>query len=71
MDEMLVVFCDNFLEIILSFVIGELKFPFFVDQNLNSIIIFILERREYTCRDKFPPSGRKGKDLFAYVEIGC
>ena len=44
---MLVVFYENLLEIILSFVIGELKFPFFVGQNLNFRIIFILERREY------------------------
>ena len=51
--------------------IDELKFPFFVGQNLNSKIIFILEQREYTSRDKIPPSGRKGKDIFACVEIGC
>ena len=68
---MLVVFCENFLKIILSFGVGGSKFAFFVGQNLNFRIIFILERREYTSRDKIPPSGRKGKDLFAYVEIGC
>jgi len=44
---MLVVFCENLLEIILSFVVGGSKFVFFVGQNLNSRIIFILRWREY------------------------
>ena len=43
---MLVVFCENLSEIILSFVVGKSKFVFFVGQNLNSRITFILERRQ-------------------------
>ena len=44
---MLVVFGENLPEIILSFVVGGSKFVFFVGQNLNSRITFILGRREY------------------------
>ena len=43
---MLVVFCENFSKIILSYVVGESKFAFFMEQNLNSRITFILGRRE-------------------------
>ena len=45
---MLVVFCENFPEISLSFMVGGSKLIFFVGQILNSIILFILERSEYT-----------------------
>ena len=45
---MLVVFCENLSEIILFFVIGGLKFAFFVEQNLNTKTTLIPRRREYT-----------------------
>ena len=44
---MLVVLCENLLEICLSYVLGESKLNFFVGQILNSRIAFILGRREY------------------------
>ena len=44
---MLVVFCKNISEIVLSFMAGGLKLAFFVGQILNSMIIFILRQREY------------------------
>ena len=47
MDEILVVFCENLLEIMLSFVIGMSKVAFFVEQILNSIVVFILGQMEY------------------------
>jgi len=46
-DKMLVVFCEYLPEIILSFVVSGSKFTFFVGQNLNSRITFILGRKEY------------------------
>ena len=49
MDEILVVFCENLSEIILSFVVDGSKFTFFMGQNLNSKIVIILGQREYVC----------------------
>ena len=47
MDEVLVVFYENIPKIVLSFVVGRSKLPFFVGQILNSIIAIILRPREY------------------------
>ena len=44
MNEVLVVFYENFLETALSFVVGGSKLTFFVRQILNSRIAFILQR---------------------------
>ena len=46
MDEVLVVFCENVPEIILSFMVGGSKLVFFVGQILNSKIAFILGQRK-------------------------
>ena len=45
---MLVVFCENFLKIVLFFVVGGSKFLFFIKQILNSRIVFILRQRKQT-----------------------
>ena len=71
---MLVVFCENLLEIILSFVVGGSKFAFFVGQNLNSRIIFILRRREYILSKNLylsrpPPVRRAREHLLAGKKI--
>jgi len=46
-DEVLVVFCENLLEIILCFVVGRSKLPIFVGQILNSIVAIMLGQREW------------------------
>jgi len=43
----LVDFCKNIPEIVLSFMIDGLKLAFFVGQILNSIVAFILRPRKY------------------------
>jgi len=45
----LVVLCENLLEICLSYVLGGSKLKNFVRQILNYRIAFILRRREYVC----------------------
>ena len=44
---MLVAFARMFQKLLVFFAIGRSKFIFFMEQILKSIIVFVLERREY------------------------
>jgi len=71
---MLVVFCENLPKIILSFVVGKSKFVFFVGQNLNSRITFILERRQiavcalHGCCPAAPDPQPRTRDQFVRTD---
>ena len=52
----------------LFFAIGRSKFIFFMEQILNSIIIFVLERREYIAISDQSKQSRSGNDTGTTVD---
>jgi len=64
----LVAFCENVPKIACFFAIGRSKFIFFMEQILKSIIVFVLERREYIAISDRSKQSRSGNDTGTTVD---